>query len=576
MILSSWILSEDNKGLTLDAIKWILKNALVMDQNDIYQLKTHEHANHPLMKEESLYDDLPVEIQGLFVMEPYFPRKYFNRAFAWLFGKESIEQIDAASFSHYEQLVDQNSAYTLSGTWKALPFTDDEYCHIYSEFGKSFGVNFGFEFSSCQIELMQHDRITPEIYRNEMSNDFKSPPLDVCAVIADEFASRRMARLSSNPRHNSLPDLLDLVDVVNMENLPRDRRDKLLSMFDVNEIGLYGVNFIYGGKIPDDYYDALLASGTINAKSIMAEPSLLSHMRLPAKEAEQIAFSCPVECAIEYFRRSDLTEELREKFLLLLVSEQENDCMRNSFNASNALNQLMISGALTLPEMEIIQGKYEGLFGYSLFKWSEKTGIEIPPAMQEKWLGDGFNSTQLRLYHDIPALVDSIRFFYTQKRLLNQQPRTVNPQVLSSALLNPRWTTDLLLELIDITREPPNVPSFVNSQRTLRNDIWRKLFGESFYPSLDKTDLTGPYGRAENLLARLLEGDAHLLSDFDINLIIHSRLQLDYADDEVSLAASLANHPEINERIVAERLKLRVAHINDTPALTPASLQRAL
>ena len=77
-------------------------------------------------------------------------------------------------------------------------------------------------------------------------------------------------------------------------------------------------------------------------------------------------------------------------------------------------------------------------------------------------------------------------------------------------------------------------------------------------------------------MAHLLNGDADLLSEFDTNLIIHSPLQLDYADDEVNLTTILAHNPDINERIVAERLKLRMEDINDTPTLAPASQRRSL
>ena len=101
-----------------------------------------------------------------------------------------------------------------------------------------------------------------------------------------------------------------------------------------------------------------------------------------------------------------------------------------------------------------------------------------------------------------------------------------------------------------------------------RQNILRKLFCESVYLSLDKEDLMGPYGRAENLLARLLNTDAHLLSEFDVKLIARSRIQLDYQDTEVTLATSLANNPDINERIVAERLRLQLEQISDTPTLT--------
>ena len=125
MLFSNLTLSVYNNNLTADTVRWMLKNALSIDPNMLFQLKAGANADHPLMKEESLYDDLPVDVQALFVMEPYFPRKHFDRAFAWLFGKESIAQINADDFSHYTQLAKKNSCYTSMDSWKNLQLTSD-------------------------------------------------------------------------------------------------------------------------------------------------------------------------------------------------------------------------------------------------------------------------------------------------------------------------------------------------------------------------------------------------------------------------------------------------------------------
>ncbi|MGU5704386.1 hypothetical protein ACV1C5_23085 [Aeromonas caviae] len=58
------------------------------------------------------------------------------------------------------------------------------------------------------------------------------------------------------------------------------------------------------------------------------------------------------------------------------------------------------------------------------------------------------------------------------------------------------------------------------------------------------------------------------MSNVDIDLIVKSPIRLDYVDSEVDLAASLARNPDINERIVAERLRLRVEQAGQSPTLT--------
>lgn len=77
MLISGWTLLESNQNLTPERLKWVLKNALHLNIDDLRDLKAKENATHPLLWDESIYDDLPVEALGPFVMEPYFPRKHF-------------------------------------------------------------------------------------------------------------------------------------------------------------------------------------------------------------------------------------------------------------------------------------------------------------------------------------------------------------------------------------------------------------------------------------------------------------------------------------------------------------------
>ena len=320
-----------------------------MDKSEFFQLKNGMYANHPLMRDEGLYNDMPIEVQGLFVMEPYFPLKRFNQAFAWLFGKEHIKQIDADSFAHYEKVVNDNSCYTLGFAWEGLPFTKDEHCHIFSEFNKLYGINHGVHYKDCMTQLARHTCITA------------------------------------------------------------------------------GMN----------------------------------------------------------------SPEAKHK----TIASQSIDC-------------------------------------------------------------------------ELPILIDAVRFLFTGKRLLDSKDAiNLDSAKLTDVLYKKEWTKELLFELLEISRAQPINASNNLAQYNLRKQIVQKLCYGSIFPSLDRDDLTGPYGRAENILARVLDGDSHLLNEFDIKMIVNSPIELDYADNEVSLAASLATDPELNEWIIAERLRLRTEQLNDTPAL---------
>ena len=585
MLLSNELLSKRNHCLTADTVKWVLKHAPSMEPDYLCRLKVVENAIHPLMAEESLYDDLPVEALGLFVMDSYFPSKHFNRAFAWLFGKESIEQINAASFSHYEELIKENRCYAIGERWRDLPFTDDEYRHVYGEFSKLFGQRDSEHLTSCQEGLMRHRCITPEIHQQIPSRFMVAAPLDVCTEIANECADKSIKRMKLEREspycRKTCQDLLDdLKHVLGFKNLSRDRRDGLLAEFDIEIIGLTGIHKIYNGNIPDDLFNELLGSNFMTVRSVAMEPNVLADMRLPIELATQAALKHPIECAFNYFKRSDLDEDMRTNCLLALTDLQGSDHEISSFHAASALFQLAFEGVLTASEIALVHDQFEGDIGDTFFRWSDATGIEVPPAIQEKCIGDTFK-TNLELKHfcDIPALVDAIRFLYTRKSMRSErgeQPKNLGTTGLSTALQNTRWTRETLLELLEITREEVVYQPHKSSQGIVRTNLFRKLFSESFYPSLDRDDLTGPYGRAENLLAHLLNGDAVLLGEDDIKQIINSRIQLDYKDRDVDLAKSLANHPELNERIIAERLRLQLEQISDTPSLEPARQRRAI
>lgn len=586
MLISGWTLLESNQNLTPERLKWVLKNALHLNIDDLRDLKAKENATHPLLWDESIYDDLPVEALGPFVMEPYFPRKHFNRAFAGLFGKNSIAEITADDFSYYEALIKRNECYTINVyDWMRLPFTRDEYDHLYTEFSRIFVGPKRIQAYVCQHGFLRNSQLTLDIFEKENKKDSLKNSLhtDSCSELANFMFDSIFSEFNSlHADKQNKPDFSKAMDMLKyplqFTNLSRDRREAVLSLFGIENLDLDQIHQIYNKAIPDDVFGVLLAGNRINSKSVDEGMGIISDGRLSLKLATKIALSSPGKHAIEYFKRHDVDEVARGKVLHALLETELKGAHRESSSAIRALSKMISSGMLTLPELEWVQDEHHDDMRSIIFEWSESTGIELPPAIQDRWVKDGFcTGTQLRNYHDLSVVVDSIRAMYMgASHRADGSTRNLENAPVAIALYNTRWTKELLLELLDVCMQEPSKTSLVIGQETLRKDIFQKLFGESFYPSLDREDLTGPYGRAENLLARLLDSDTHLLSEFDASLIARSGIQLDYADGEVNLAASLARHPTFNEQIIAERLRLRVEQLNDNPAPTLARQRPAL
>lgn len=533
MLLSNRLLSKHNDCLTVDTIKWVLKNALNISPNTLYQMKVAQNADHPLMREESLYDELPVDVQALFVMEPYFPRKHFDRAFAWLFGKESIAQINADDFSHYTQLAKKNSCYTSMDSWEDLQLTSEELSHLFNEFRQLPKVSGFSQLTACMMGLIQNASITPEIYEQALSSGTSLPNYNVCTEVANRHIDRCMGAIRAKRQINAF-DVIDMSKHLRLENISRDRRDALLAELDMTHVGFAVVSIIYNDNIPDDVFRSCIENKIFNAQQ--AE-GLLSDVRFPKEDATRIAFSKPQKYANYYLARGDLDNDIRAKFISTLTRENLSKPQLKQF-----FSELVYDRVITKPEFELAK--------FSI------GNISAPYCISE-------------FYDDVELFVEAVECSYKNKKHPNKDAmENLKSIELSSILYSPHWTKDSLLQLLKITREWPADLNNLESQKMLRQNILRKLFCESVYPSLDKENLMGPYGRAENLLARLLDSDAHLLEDFDINLIARSRIQLDYSDDEVNLAIGLANNPDINERIVAERLRLQLEQISDTPTLT--------
>ena len=129
----------------------------------------------------------------------------------------------------------------------------------------------------------------------------------------------------------------------------------------------------------------------------------------------------------------------------------------------------------------------------------------------------------------------------------------------------------MLFDLVKICRQPPANESAQKQLDELCDQVLYKMAAEGFYPPLvGNGNGTGIHGRPEKILAHMLDGDAGVPSQFDLDFIVKADLQFDYSDADVCLTSSLARNPELNEEIAAQRLKWKLERMQDpsTPLLT--------
>ncbi|MFQ2235034.1 hypothetical protein ACK32R_04885 [Aeromonas dhakensis] len=570
MFLSKWLLSQHNRGLTLDAVKMVLANSTRLTPGELAEIKFE--ANHPLLSDDSLFDEIPNEVRGLFVMEPYFPRKLFNSAFASLFGKDRIEDIDVDSFYTYKRLREKHPGYTLTHVWRHLPFTKEEHNHLQETFRDVIGSDLDPELRACQFGLMEQRHIDIRMYSFDRVK-FKGPTSlsfnvssDIANFVFDkkyEEFDRFCDAIGDTKKVSRIMD--GLRDALRFSNLSTSRREKLVSKFGLNELGVKNIYRVYNDKIPDEVFKHLLSSGMINESSIKDTLELICDLRIPLEDATRFSLQSPASLALRYFTRSDLTEDLRMQMLGALLKEQQHDDEEYRFAAIRAISGLLTGGHLTLPEVVAIEGKLDETDArVSLFRWSQKTGIPLPVTVQDKWTEDGFiTDGQFQMFHDAAKLVKLIKEFYIDG-VCNGTFRTPVP---SDFLLNKGLTTELLFDLVKICRQPPANESAQKQLDELCDQVLYKMAAEGFYPPLvGNGNGTGIHGRPEKILAHMLNGDAGVPSQFDLDFIVEADLQLDYSDADVCLTSSLARNPELNEEIAARRLKWKLEHMQDAPA----------
>ncbi|MFM5296520.1 hypothetical protein ACEUAI_20035 [Aeromonas veronii] len=583
MLLSDWIFSKKNEGLTLKAAKWVIANALSIPSQQLTEIC--RHADHPILQDETLFDDVPNEVRALFVSTPLLPRKYVNGTFAWLFGKDSINEIDANSFAAYENMLSQKgSAYSLDHKWNNIPFTKEEYDHVYAAFYvERNNVQTGTTLARCLSGLHQHQHISAEALIRLRELD-RYPPLNENA--SEEVAKLAFAMEVEKHKHkfkdrsSGSPAGIFITSIsssLKLNNLKQEERDSFIATFGLENFTHEEVHRIYNGNIPDNIITKMLEINTI---ALIQSRGLILDERIPHEMALSAALYFDDLLAPGYLSRSDVTKEMRLEFLSK-VREKHDTNGTASYIYDNNMRKLIEGGVLTLDEMERFEcDKLKKIDNTTIFKWALKTGNDIPDEMQDRWIDSSgsifpcFNKDQLQVYWDIPKIISLINRHYIEGKAGSnplgsqyEEPKDVIPYLFQ----NKGWTAELLLDLLKVCNQAPAVPVvFKRGLNNLREAALCKLFSESIYPALTDhphCDGEGKYGCTEKVLAYLLKSNHDMLSPCDIDLIVHSNLQFDYKDDDIDLADELIKHPDLHGAVVAEKLKKRLTQIgDDSPA----------
>lgn len=587
MLLSDWILSKRNEGLTLPFLKWILANASSIPPKQFSKICLQ--ADHPLLQDETIFDDIPDEVRALFVATPLLPHKHFNSAFAWLFGKENINDINAEDVCGNKNPHIQREAneprYELRNVWSKLPFTKDEYDHFYSTIK-------GVEFTSSNSYLdmlirgmREHRHVSLDDASRSIICDRNITVNKAASVeVADYFFDYKFKKLlrkfnpEENEAHRKIESsalelvlsgfLSELSEPLQFENLSRNRRDRVLSTFGLENVSLKHVYSIYHGQIPSDVMKEMFKMKKVTIESISEHKPLISDERIPLKLATKAAYLNMSLFNLEFRKRSDVTQQMKLKY----TSDIRRD-KKGSAEYGVLINELFGFNALTPLEIETIEHDdlVEGCTGKPIFKWAVATGNELSPALQDKWIGfERMSGPELQIYRDIPKIISVIREHYII------QPKSYSPigsksegikEAIASLLKNKNWTGELLLELIKLCKQEQTMPEmkvFKYDLEYLCKGALCKLFSESIYPNLiDSGNGAGKYGPPEAPIAYLLSYHGDMLSECDINLIAQSNIEFNYKDKDVDLGHAIRMHPGLNEAVIAQQLKRRLEKIGD-------------
>ncbi len=580
MLLSDWILSKRNEGLTLKAAKWVISNALSIPSQQLTEIC--RQADHPLMQDETLFDDAPNEVRALFVSTPLLPRKYFNGAFAWLFGESRIEEMKKSSFQNYEDLLSKHPEYLIDHKWDGLPFTKDEYNHIYATFYDA-GYKFtGTALGKCLYGLHRHQHISSEAFIRLRQGD-SYPKLN-------ENASEEVARICFNrdfdkeknkferekPCGKAELFLSGMSESLRLNNLKQDMPNMVIDTFGLENFEYIEVFRLYNRKIPDEIMSKMLELKMISAVSIERHSDLILDERIPLDTASKAVDRYDDTLCAGYLKRNDVDPDMRIKLLNEMMDRHYYPFDGLTHTCKHTITNLIESGILTLHEIEVVE--CEDLMEYepnSIFEWSIVTGNDLPPKLQDRWIkldipNIRFSGLQLQAYWDVSKIVKLISEYYIDSI------RPCSPlglqfdklkDVISHLFQNKGWTGELLLELLKVCNQQPAIPQHQIDLDSLRMGALCKLFSESIYPTLlDCGDGVGKYGRAEIPLVYVLRSHSDMLSQCDLELIAQSNIQFDYKDNDIDLASELMRYPDLNEAAIAQQLKRRLGQFGDMPA----------
>lgn len=582
MLLSDRILSKSNESLNLETAKWVIANALKLATSDLAGIR--RQADHPLLQDETLFDDVPNEVKALFVATPFLPRKHFNGAFAWLFGKDSIHEIVPESFEVYEKRTAQYPGYLLNEKWAQIPFTKDEYDHVYATFDVFThgddaqatylrGIKSAQHISSlarCLRELKGHKHISVDILkdiRRRRTYEHIELNKDVSAEVANAYFDILFRSAKKKFNHDSKVEkayslISAMSEVFELNNLDRAKRDKVISTFGLENFELIEVFKIYNSKIPDEIMTKMFDMGKVLQRTLIHD-GLIKDERIPVELVTELVHDREWRVYTSFFKRQDINKAERFKHL------SEITAYKHIHEFKMTIINLLQFGLLTLDEIAHFEGRWAlACDKNAVFEWSVETGQELPKAVQNNWIVfDRLSKAQLQTYWDIPKIIKMINEHYIERSRTNSPLGLEYDPIegsVSRLLQNKEWTGELLMKLIKICDKKPVVVEHQKDLDLLRKTALCKLFSESIYPTLvGHGDGVGKYGRAEIPLAYVLSTHPDMLSQHELDLIAQSNIQFDYKDANVDLGEVMQMHPDLNEAAIAQQLKRRLEKIGD-------------
>lgn len=581
MLISQTVLSAENKKLTKEMAAFVLSHVEDMSFNERTQIR--ESATSPVLMDDTLFDELPIEVRARYVMEPFFPRKHFNGTFAYLFGVDSIEDIEPEDIGYFWRTTDI-SGNEFSSKMKDAVFSQSEYEHFYwavTAFIKPDDKSF---MRRCRKGLMEHELLTKEILKSyladgvgigverfeinpNVSSEVASFYFDLKCKEAEELMSTLMVDHVSNSLVNQLRMEFALT------NLSEEKRDQFTNKHGYLKLGLRNLCAIYNDKLSDKTLSKVIENGTL-LKNVEDDcHSIISDIRVPESLVADIAIAKPQVFARAYLNRSDVDEGKRMMMLERLHEVAHNgDHNMIQHDAHRMACKLIDSNTLTLPEVIWMTQKYDH---YALkrpvFNWALKHQIDLPRDLQDMLSATGINnSAQAQYFYDVKELIKRLEGMHVKNAIDTSNPGLDKSDVLS----NPNWTVDTLIELAEAFKQKAVLIGKDIYLMDMRKQIYRKLFSEQIFPAA----LSGQrleYGVAEKALASIIRG-REFYEWNDIELTMRLDIDFNYKDDKYDLSAELAKDSQLHEQVVSMQLKKKMDSVAGSPAPSPTKVSRMI